>query len=111
MDGSVAKPGSGNGKTPTGGAGGGASGGGAGPSIERDLRAAVDQIAAKVLPERGRVTELIRMHSSYHSSYPIDELSIGFADGSVPFHVYSKPRPPTVSFCSVACSLGKRCCR
>src|SRR4051812_49573081 len=87
MDRLVPKPGKigsgGNGKA-AGGAGAPAAGagGGAGASIERDLRAAVDQIAARVLPERGRVTELIRMHSSYHSSYPIDELSVGFADGS-----------------------------
>jgi hypothetical protein len=51
-------------------------------SIEGELRAAVEQIAARAVPERGPVTELIRMHASYHSVYPIDELSVGFADGS-----------------------------
>jgi hypothetical protein len=73
-----------------------------GKSMECELRSAVERITAGVLPERGPVTEMVRLHAPAHlsrsfaaSGFPMEELSIGFADGSSMQVIFKDLAPPT----------------
>lgn len=52
--------------------------------IDSELRAAIERIAQEVLPQRGAVTEMVRLHApaGARAHLQVEELSIGFDDGS-----------------------------
>ncbi|MEO6436553.1 MAG: aminoglycoside phosphotransferase family protein [Tepidisphaeraceae bacterium] len=81
-------------------------------SMEADLRSAVERIAAKVLAEHGPVTEMVRLHRPNRrsvgaggggaggggeaaSAAAVEELSIGFADGSSMQVIFKDLAPKT----------------